>query len=294
MDHSQFCSPFKVPGDLKPEISNEVATYYASRATAAWVDVLTSSSPAVVNASSAVLSDWATNSSAPITRAWRQAHALEAGAVCAQAQRVVLADLPRADVDKVDVEVSTVGGSAELEHTHTNFSLAPRGGALAARIVSYPYYPQVSSWNPVDVIAPTYSGAKDISCKLLSADRVAEQLDVKGAFPQRKPPVSCSHVNRAVFDDALSSLAASWPAALRRFESRGRNLTFADDSSTFAGPQWVFASALKFDEKHATVSSPRLYSSITSHIYPGNMYCKVLSPAKALEWVQTTGLVGRF
>ena len=94
----------------------------------------------------------------------------------------------------------------------------------------------------------------------------------------------------------MEMLKESWPQGVERFEKRGLNFTFAEDSSTFAGPQWVFMSSLTFKTSATgvTVRSPRLYSSITSKIYPGNFYCKVLSPAKALEWVQSAGLSGRF
>ena len=103
-------------------------------------------------------------------------------------------------------------------------------------------------------------------------------------------------MNAAAVDKAMGLLAAYWPAGAARFARRGLNFTFADDSSTFAGPQWVFLSSLSFKASATgvTVSSPRLYSSITSKIYPGNFYCKVLSPAKALEWVQSKGLAPRF
>ena len=41
--------------------------------------------------------------------------------------------------------------------------------------------------------------------------------------------------------------------------------------------RWVFLSSLKFDAGNSGVAltSPRLYSSITSSIFPGNLYCKV-------------------
>ena len=56
------------------------------------------------------------------------------------------------------------------------------------------------------------------------------------------------------------------------------------------------------DEQHTTtdrskpvkVSSSALYSASDSKIFPGNFYCKLLSPAKVVEWIQTTGLTKRF
>ena len=146
-----------------------------------------------------------------------------------------------------------------------------------------------------------YASASEIACKLLSADRVAQQLNVSGKFPDKAPPVSCAEVNAAAAGTALALLADTWPAAQARAAARGRGFSFEDDDNTVAGPQWVFLSSLKFDEGKgagdeapAKVTSAALYSSITSKIYPGNFYCKLLSPAKAVEWLQTKGIKGRF
>ena len=292
MDHSQFCSPFNVSGDLAPEIPNDAARAYAAAATAAWVDNVVHPTPALA----ATLSAFVQNASVPITRAWREASALEASAWCAEAQKIAIADLPAAAAARVDVQVVAKTAGASLEHFHTNYTLDPSTGRLSIFIGSYAYYPQVSSWNPVTLFGPTYQSAGDISCKLVSADRVAQQLNVTGAYPQKAPPVPCSRMNAAAVDKAMGLLEASWPAGVSRYARRGLNFTFADDSATFAGPQWVFLSSLSFKASSVgvTVSSPRLYSSITSKIYPGNFYCKVLSPAKALEWVQSKGLAPRF
>merc|ERR1711865_655765 len=147
---------------------------------------------------------------------------------------------------------------------------------LNITISAYPNYPSVTSWNPISLLAPKYTGASDISCKLLSADRIAEQFELVGYYP----------------------LKQHWPKAIERWNRRGRNFTLAEDSTTIAGPQWVFLSSLKFKVSGKTsnvvVTSPELYSSIKSPIYPGNYYCKVLSPAKALEFIMTTGLESRY
>ena len=77
MDHSQFCSPFHVSGDLVPEISDVEATQIASSITARWVD-------------SVVLADAASQSylmasmktTEKITAAFNEAALLETGQWC--------------------------------------------------------------------------------------------------------------------------------------------------------------------------------------------------------------------
>ena len=232
MDHSQFCSPFNVSGDLRPEISNELATHYASTVTAAWVDAQQPSSLAAT-AAAEILGSWVENSTAPITAAWRAARAAEDSGVCEAAQRVIMGSLPS---DRVRVNVVTVRGSALLEHNHTKYEL-DAAGLLTLKAVSYPYYPQNSSWSPTAIFAPTYSSASDVSCKLVSADRIAQQLNISGGFPQSSPPVGCSAINEHVVKQALELLDTHWPAASTRFKARGRPFSFEDDSSTYAGPQ---------------------------------------------------------
>lgn len=295
MDHSQFCSPFHVAGDLKPEISDADATASASAIQAAWIDAIVSDS---ANANMQ-LQGWMEKWTEPITRAFRQAQALEKEDWCRQAQLTALTKLPAKAQSQVGaINVLVRNASAALEHGHTNFTLNAVTGKVDLQIVSYAYYPQVSSWNPVKLFAPTYAAASDISCKLVSSDRVAEQVGAEGFFPQKAPDVTCADINAVAFQKAISLLDSSWPASVKRFESQpGKSITYEKDKSTIAGPQWVFLSSLEFDESgkdSAKVTSPYLFSSITSRIYPGNFYCKVLSPAKAVEWIQTKSLIERY
>jgi len=192
----------------------------------------------------------------------------------------------------------TPNGSLPLEHTHTNVTVSANG-TVELTISSYPFYPAVSSYNPINRFAPTYTAANDISCKMVSADKVAQTLNVTGQFPQTLPPVGCDAINRELFNTAMSLVTLNWPSAAERFKRRGRGaMTFANDTDITIGPQWVFLSNLKYDDSSKvqgpTVTSPRLYSSITSKIYPGNIYCKVISPAKAVEYIQTMGLTQRY
>lgn len=302
MDHSQFCSPFNVSGDLDPELSNSEALETVTTLAAAWVDNILVPSQARAQQAQNLLVGFAANHTESITAAWRAASKMEAQEVCINAQHTIISTLPadiRAKVKSENMVVIKPDSSPNLEHGHTNCSLDADGN-VHVTIVSYPYYPQVKSWNPVDLLAPTYSSARDISCKLVSADRIAQVLNVTGQYPQKNPPVPCSAVNAASFETATSLLMKYHPDAVSRAQRRGRSHTLQTDSSTIAGPQWVFLTSLKFAEGSssstapAQIQSPRLYSSIASSIYPGNMYCKVLSPAKAIEWIQTTGITGRF
>ena len=118
-----------------------------------------------------------------------------------------------------------------MEHTHTNYSFQSNNNSiLHLNIASYPYYPSISSWNPVNIFAPNYSGAQDISCKMISADRIAQQFNVSGYFPQHAPSATCQLINQASIDTAIELLGKYWPVALERMSRRGRNITIEEDS----------------------------------------------------------------
>lgn len=299
MDHSQFCSPFNVSGDIEPEISNAEALRVASTLAAAWIDVVSIETNSVAYDPSQHILDYSERFTRPITAAFREARLLEQTNLCSDMQLKLIQNFPVSSQEQVGPVLTTVvDSSAGLEHSHTSFNLT-RDGRLALLTVLYAYYPQQKSFNPVEILSPTYSGAKDISCKLVSADRIAQQLNVSGMYPEAMPNITCKKLNEYSVERARNLLELHYPAALNRFERRGRSFVYIDDESTFMGPQWAFLSALKFKPgkepaSSVQVQSPRLYSNIKSKIWPGNMYCKVLSPAKAVEWIQTTGLQGRF
>lgn len=296
MDHSQFCSPFNVSGDLMPEITNSDALRIISDVMSSWMNSVLY--PISSASDIELLSSYVENSTRPITRPFIEATAKEMTEVCKQGQELILRDLPNATdlYERLHIDVIVPNSKGNLEHAHTNYSF--NGSTLHINIASYPYYPSLSSWNPITILSPTYSSASDISCKMISADRVAQQFGLKGYYPQKSATATCQVINKASIETALAIVSKHWPAAIDRFLRRGRNITVEEDSSTLAGPQWVFLSSLKFDEtkppQNALVKSPELYSSISSPIFPGNYYCKVLSPARVVEWIQSRGLDGRY
>jgi hypothetical protein len=160
-----------------------------------------------------------------------------------------------------------------------------------------------SSFNPVSRFAPNYASASDIACKMLSGDEIAKAAGLKqGEFwPAKHPNITCTAMNAHAWDVAVSLVQKYWPKAYERWQSQGRKMEFDADHTTIAGPQWVFFSSLTFDGQHTMtdrskpvkVSSSSLYSSSDSKIFPGNFYCKFLSPAKAVEWIQTMALTER-
>lgn len=283
MDHSQFCPPFEVTGDIKPEISNDNATGTIGAIVAAWLD-------------NAVLGDAAVES-APFLKEWiAKTEPIVApfiGAVevdrtwCATAQRL-LAGSP----EHLNVDVEERFGSAALEHCHPKASM--EGHELRSTVCAYRFCGYLNSTIPV--VWPEYEGADDISCKMSSEDVVASKLelpppDMDSGEVQNK----CSFLNQQALEKAKELVNASWPLAFRRFEAQGKRISFAEDSHAFMGPQWVLEGlSVKETEDEITIQSAALISPLTSSIFPGSHYCKLLAPSKAVEIVMTTALTQRY
>ena len=194
MDHSQFCAPFNVSGDIVPEISNEQATAAAAAALGAWLDLVVAAAPgaAAVRASATASSSSSSSSTAAtataaataaaataaaardthddtaaISAGYLAAHDMEQTAWCAQAQRLILARTlsPEQIASRLVISVTAVNSSTSLEHFHPSYSLADGGGGAAGggggkvlhvQLGAYAYNAvNASSWNPVAEFAPT-------------------------------------------------------------------------------------------------------------------------------------------
>jgi len=299
MDHSQFCSPFKVDGDLVPEITNAAATKISSMVIASFVDGIVLDDKQAKD----FVIEKVQEGTKSISQAWIDASIMEKSEWCVRAQRLTISYLPQTVQSRIkNISVLVRESNPSLEHGHTNITVDPADGSLHLNIVAKASYDN-SSFNPMARFAPNYASAGDIACKMLSGDEIAKAAGLKqGDFwPAEHPNITCTAVNQLAWNIAVSLLQKYWPSAYKRWQIQGRNMEFDADHTTIAGPQWVFMSSLTFDEQHTDtdrskpvkVSSSSLYSASNSKIFPGNFYCKLLSPAKAVEWIQTTGLTKR-
>ena len=127
--------------------------------------------------------------------------------------------------------------------------------------------------------------AKSVDCKMIDATRVGQQLGVN-----TDATVQCLDVNRKAIEVAKKLLPA---AIVQKHESSGRPFCFKDDAAApfNIGPLWVKkAITLSATAKCLEVTSTKLVSDIHSMIFPGNHYCKLLSPARAMDWIVTDSL----
>jgi len=99
--------------------------------------------------------------------------------------------------------------------------------------------------------------------------------------------ISCADINRKAVEVAKKLLPAK---SLKRYEEKGRGVCFMEDTGVTGniGPLWVKSSIKLVETKECLqVTSRKLVSDIHSPIFPGNHYCKLLSPAAAMDWMMT-------
>merc|ERR1719453_732971 len=111
----------------------------------------------------------------------------------------------------------------------------------------------------------------------------------------------CGEINQAAIDYALSIVPETTKA---RYEKYGQTMVIGEDKSTcIAGPCWIW-DPLEYtkDDEANTVTIQSVYMPTENYNqYPcgetkkipcsaGFHYCKILSPAKAVEWIYVDGL----
>jgi len=181
----------------------------------------------------------------------------------------------------------TVDDPFTIEHCHTNCTLGD-DGTLTLNVSSMAEY-NVGRSIQVNLGVGTMSlSAADLACKMVSRDKVGEVLGQTWENDR-----TCKDINQIAIDTAMSYLQqyGYQQSTYNRFRRIGKPFKLIDDRSITIGPQWCITKA-SFDIKDDCVEfkSIRLLSPVTSSIYPGNFYCKLLSPARVVEWAMARGL----
>jgi len=152
-------------------------------------------------------------------------------------------------------------------------------------------------------IAPI--SAAEIATKIRSRQCVQNELhQVDNISFSVDDPNFCKEFNQKVIDEALSQAS---PAALERYHKYAKQYVAGDDKLTSSGPGFLLGH-ISFEESgnQTLVKSPSLKTDInywrdTFHIPrpsfvpdPGCYhYCKILSPARVMEYVYVNGIRGR-
>jgi hypothetical protein len=289
LDHSSFCPGFFVAKtkDCMPEVAQKVALATIGEVASAFLH-LNSPTSDQTKANAMAIMKKRLAFTQEICEPFLTAFQLEGGQVnsapagvpagpwCELGQRTIVG-LKSSDADKLKVEPCKLitEGLHQFEHQHTNYTVLP-DGKLDVTCFSAVEPPGFS-------ISNSQFSAKSVDCKMVDATRVGQQLHV-----DTNASISCGDINRLAVEVAKKLVPQK---SLKRFQEKGRPVFFMEDTTVFGniGPLWIAtAKVTQVETKDCLqVASPTLVSTIDSKIFPGNHYCKLLSPAAAMDWIMT-------
>jgi len=280
LNHSDFCPGFDVPGDLPADVDQETATTAIGAAVASFLHSQSGDEAALSHLRT--LRDQTNLFMEPYLEAEAMEKSSRDGSdgqssFCERATHIQ-AGLSEEDDGHLKITDTFFNGNGNLEHCHPAYETV--GSDLQATSCSHTdYYSDFDNTG--------YFGcSSQISCKFLSSDRLAEQLNTTAIHPD----LTCRDINMQTVRmvEALAPKSTS-----ERFQKKGRGWCFENDTSTFGniGPLWLLGN-MKLTEKEdcLSVSSLHLHTETTSKIFPGSTYCKLLSPTRVLDWMMTDSL----
>eukprot|EP00040_Diaphanoeca_grandis_P039817 m.260239 g.260239 ORF g.260239 m.260239 type:complete len:540 (+) comp39528_c0_seq1:66-1685(+) len=188
-------------------------------------------------------------------------------------------------------EVSEIN-PVHLPHIWTNCSsVGPAPCPLKTTTVTYPSYPTLT---PLDT-GFVYTSADELKTKLVSRQALLTAAGQKNVnFTETDViPSLCAGINEMSWKWALSVATES---ALSRFNRIGIPMKFGKDIFLGnAGPLWIenpIEYQLASDKSALNVYSPCSHTPINYPIQEaaGYHYCKLVSPARTLEWIYLDGL----
>mmetsp|Transcript_29902 Transcript_29902/g.58622 ORF Transcript_29902/g.58622 Transcript_29902/m.58622 type:complete len:533 (-) Transcript_29902:194-1792(-) len=177
-----------------------------------------------------------------------------------------------------------------LPHIWSNCS-SEAGCKLNVTTVTYPVYSALDSFDT----GFYYASASELKVKLKSRQSIwlaagRKDVDFNQTDATGNP---CADINKLAYQWALKNAG---PKALARFEKIGEPLDFGDDIFLGnAGPVWI-ENPLEYneakDKSKVTIRSPCSHTPVDYPIKSaaGYHYCKLLSPARAMEWIYIDGL----
>jgi len=300
MNHMQYASGFE-KADLKPEVSDAEAQTAVARVTVDWI------AKRMGKSSGAYLSSEIrrTNSLlAPIISAFELEGARnfnvpnQADTPNYDCYRGVCEDGSEwANEAQAFVLGDEVMGSGKVQ-LQNNFadlnpwslgSREPRkpilnvNGKGDGNVQSYVMSPKKDNEFKLDAKVP-------ISSVELMGKFISRQMAMKGIFGKIVGQDSdfCRDLNQKAYDYAIKNAS---PKVRARFLRDGQPMSFGSTEYKTIGPQWVSSTLAMTDEGSSMkVTSSGLFTEPGDRAIDGNHYCKLLSPARAMEWVYVDGL----
>ena len=180
-----------------------------------------------------------------------------------------------------------------LPHVTNNCSQPDSNCELHSVTVSQNVYEDIDKLDT----ASTYTSAKEIRAKLKSRQTVMQAAGFKNvSFNVSDAPFICKEINQQAYDWAKANTGSK---SYQRYVTYGEYMTMGPDKGPYnVGPEWIWNPLDYTETKNSTggavleVQSIMMKTPTDYHIKAaaGMHYCKLLSPARAMEWMYVDGL----
>jgi hypothetical protein len=292
LDHSSFCPGFQVPGDVFPaDIDDKIAVGMIGSVVAAFLHIR------VEQHSSDdldVLRDAMTYTKNDMLKPYFDALALEHTDTttpwCVEAQ-MYLSGLGDEDVKRLKIQngAQFYSDSHQFEHSRVAYVRSSNGNLL----LNVSGHTDEYKGGLTDLGDSCLVPAHDVACKLASADRIAQQLNITNYVSNR----TCGDVSRLAVKKAreLLSQTTAGKSILETYDRRqGRPICYEPDTHALFNIGPIFISeTIKIEDNGKCLDITSLGlgpQPLNSAIFPGVYYCKVLSPARVIDYIMTDSL----
>ncbi|CDW91318.1 UNKNOWN [Stylonychia lemnae] len=141
--------------------------------------------------------------------------------------------------------------------------------------------------------------ALEMRCKLMSRQATQKAAGVEKPDFHQTDEVGnrCADINNEAIQYAYSHLSTE---AKKRYDQFGQKLVVGDDQGPYnAGPLWIWTNMIYEDNSDKTTLTLKSAMMRTPTDYlisaaAGFHYCKLLSPFRAMEWMQVDGLKAHY
>ncbi|MCU0662078.1 MAG: hypothetical protein MUC50_07100 [Myxococcota bacterium] len=275
-NHGQLSGGATLEGDLEPSAEAAEVRQAVSLALVSFFEAHifepTGNDDAL--AASAVLTS-ATAAARSALAPFAQAFELEAQQWCTIAEET-LVELRASQLEQMEITLAIYDNPDDFYGELPTLEVTKVKGQRPVAVVGALQYARPRKANS------SWFSSVSVACKLRSQAAVFEALSMSPP----KTHSSCADVNRA----ALAWAKGAVPQRVaERYVEQGIALDFNPDEYHTIGPQWKAAElrwkGLNKTPAAAVITSPALLADTWIPYAGGMHYCKVLSPATAMEWV---------
>lgn len=144
--------------------------------------------------------------------------------------------------------------------------------------------------------AANFYAASEVGAKLKSREAIYKYFGAEFPGPQNVSECTCQEINQYAYEWVRKNWAGD-KAPIERYDSIGQPLEFIEDTKSESGITWINRDIIYTNTTEAyQVSSRKLLSPIDFEvkIAAGMLYCKLMSPARIVEWMLVDSLKEKY